>query len=115
MKRVLLSTLILIFIAVSAYAADVVAKHETATATVTTVSSYFYGVLVTPDGTNDVTITVYNGTSTSGDKITPAMTFAGDGGTQYLPLQNPIACPHGVHVVATTTGTVEYVVYYRQR
>jgi hypothetical protein len=76
----------------------------------------WFGTVVTPDGSNDVTVTMYdNASAGSGTKLAPSMTFAGDGGTQALqPPIEPVDCINGIYVTATVAGggTVEFVTYY---
>jgi hypothetical protein len=75
----------------------------------------FFGFLVTPDGTNDVTMTIYdNASAASGVKITSTMVFAGDGGSQtWQPPIEPVDCFNGVYVEVSVegAGTVEYIAY----
>lgn len=74
-----------------------------------------FGVLVQPDGTNAVTMTIYdNASAASGTKLTPTMTFAGDGGLQeWKPAIEPVDCFNGVYVEVSVAGagTVEYIAY----
>ena len=88
--------------------------EQTADATILTGEGYFKQIIVMPDGTNDVTFSIYDNTASSGKEILPTMTFAGDGGAQASP---PvwIAVNNGIRVDLTTVGTVAYVVLYRNK
>ena len=86
--------------------------EKTADATILTGVGYFRQILVMPDGTNDVTVSIYDNTASSGTKLFPTMTFSGTGGAQASP---PVWIPvnTGIRVDITTVGTVAYVVLYR--
>lgn len=88
--------------------------EKTADATVLTGGGYFKQIVVMPDGTNDVTVSVYDNTASSGTKLLPTLTFAGNGGPQASP---PIwvRVDTGIRVDITTAGTVAYTVMYRSR
>ena len=88
--------------------------EQTADATILSGVGYFKQIIVMPDGTNDVTVSIYDNTASSGTKILPTMTFAGDGGAQASP---PVwvAVNNGIRVDVTTVGTVAYAVLYRRR
>jgi hypothetical protein len=90
--------------------------EKTADALIMSGSGWFHQILVTPDGTNAVTVTVYDNTSGSGTKVIETMTFAGDGGTQATP---PIwiYCSTGIYVDVTVAGggSVAYAALYRKR
>jgi hypothetical protein len=76
----------------------------------------FYGILVQPDGTNDVSVTIYDGTDDGGRAAISTMDFDGDGGTKYLPMANPVAMKDGIFVdIGLAAGTVNYTVFYRNR
>jgi hypothetical protein len=90
--------------------------EQTATATILTGDGYFHQIIVQPDGTNDVTISIYDSTAATGTEITPTFVFDGDGGAQATP---PvwIYVNTGIYVVVSVAGagTVDYVVLYRKR
>ena len=92
------------------------ASTQTSNAAVMDNAGYLKGFLITPDGSNDVTVVFYdNASAASGTQLTPSMTFAGDGGTQGIAFPAYIQCKNGIYVDITTAGTVEYTVYYRDR
>ena len=75
----------------------------------------FFGFLVTPDGTNNVTITFYdNATAASGVKLTTTLTFAGNGGSQtWQPPIEAVDCFNGVYAAVSVAGggSVEFITY----
>ena len=88
--------------------------EKTADATILTGVGYFHQILIMPDGTNDVTVSIYDNTASSGTKLFPTMTFSGTGGAQAsAPVWIPVNT--GIRVDITTAGTVAYVVLYRGR
>ena len=94
--------------------AVITSGEKTADATILTGGGYFKQIVVMPDGSNDVTVSVYDNTASSGTKLLPTLTFAGDGGPQASP---PIwvRVDTGIRVDITTAGTVAYTVLYRSR
>jgi hypothetical protein len=90
--------------------------EKTADATILTGAGYFCQLLIMPDGTNNVTVSIYDNTASSGTEIINTMTFAGNGGAQATP---PvwIAVNTGIRVDVTVAGggTVAYTVLYRPR
>lgn len=121
MKRIIFFLVVVFCVGVvsTAYAfgpndAVISSGEKTADTTILTGGGYFKQIVVMPDGTNDVTVSVYDNTASSGTKILPTLTFAGDGGPQASP---PIwvRVDSGIRVDITTAGTVAYTVLYRSR
>ncbi len=118
-KLLILAFLLIAFISTQAYSftpkevADS-SGEQTADATILTGAGYFHQLIVMPDGTNDVTVSIYDNTASSGTEILPTMTFAGDGGAQASP---PVwvGVGTGIRVDVTTAGTVAYSVLYRSK
>ncbi len=76
-----------------------------------------YGILVATDGTNAVTIDVYDSLSGSGTKVIPTIvipTSATMRGTA-INFENPVQIRTGIYVDVTTSGTVGYTVYYNTK
>lgn len=90
--------------------------QQTADGVVMASDGRFFGITITPDGSNNVTVTVYDSASAaSGTKITPDIVVAGNGGTQeWSPPIEPVDCIEGIYVDITTDGTVKYNVYYEE-
>lgn len=87
-------------------------SNKTADSLIFTGTCFFRGFIVQPDGTNDVSLTFYDNTSATGNKIVATMTFKGTGGPQALQLPVKIQCFNGIYVDVTTAGTVEYTVFF---
>jgi len=117
MKRIVsILVVIALAMAVPALAFDPVrSSPQTADATITSGKAFFSGFLIQPDGTNDVAVVFYDNTSAAGTKILPDLTFAGDGGTKMISLDNPIECNTGIYIDVTTAGTVGYTVFFVKR
>lgn len=119
MKKVIV-VLIILLLAVTAHAFEpkdlaYSSGEQTADATILTGAGYFRQLLITPDGVNDVTVSFYDNTASSGTEFLQTMTFAGDGGTQATP---PVWIPvnTGIRIDITLgAGTVGYTVLYRSR
>ena len=114
----ILAVLLALVVSVPAIAADAVNwSTKTADAAITSGRVDFHGITVTPDGTNAVTVAIYDNTTGSGSKLAPSMTFAGNGGTQFYAPPYPKACLNGIYVDVTVAGggTVEYTVDYEKR
>lgn len=116
MKKIILTLLFLLAFIGVACADDwqLSSGEQTADAAIYSGRGFFYQILVVPDGTNDVTVSIYDNTSASGTKIRSTMTFAGDGGAKATPLAK-IRVVNGIYVDVTTDGTVAYDVLYRER
>jgi hypothetical protein len=117
MKRLIIILAVLAMTVAPAFAFDpaepaLSSGEKTADATILTGAGYFKQIIVMPDGTNDVTVSIYDNTASSGTEILPTLTFAGDGGPQASP---PVwvSANTGIRVDVTTAGTVAYVVLYR--
>jgi len=115
-KTILLTVLLFASYAHADYSFQAISSTKTADAVISDSSCFFKGMLVQPDGTNDVTITLYdNASAASGSKVIATMTFAGDGGPQALTIPVRIKCTNGIYADITTSGTVEYSIFYAGR
>lgn len=90
---------------------------QTADALIYSDECVFDGIVVMPDGTNDVTVTVYDNSTGSGSTPVPTFTFSGTGGAQALMMPCSVRMGTGIYVNVTVAGggTVEYTVYYRNQ
>lgn len=85
---------------------------KTADATILSKPGVFHQLLVQPDGTNDVTIAIHDGTDNTGTQVLPSFVFPGDGGPQATP---PIRLKMSVGIYADITlaaGTAAYTVLW---
>lgn len=86
-------------------------KHVTGNTQVFTGRCNIHGFLVSTDGTNDVTVTIYDGTDTSGDKVTPPIKIKGTDNYGGVLEMNAI-CSTGAYATVNTAGTAEVVFYF---
>jgi hypothetical protein len=88
----------------------------TATGVVMNAPGFLHGVLVGTDGTNTVTITLYdNASAGSGTKLTPAFTVLGTVGAQMIIFPS-VWCKAGIHATIAVAGggTTEIIFYCRK-
>jgi len=90
---------------------------KTSSQTAVSGAGYLYGIMVSTDGTNDVTVVSYDNTAATGTKLHPdwVVTTSASNRAQVLGFDPPVAFNNGVYVSVTTGGTVSYAVYYRAR
>jgi len=74
----------------------------------------FRGIIVNPDGTNDVTINLWDNTVVSGTtRILPQnVVFTGNGGLQVFGIAEGLPAYNGIYVEVTCAGTYQYQVTY---
>lgn len=87
---------------------------KTADALIISGRAEFHGITITGDGTNAVTVDIYNNTEGSGEKITPTLNFpqSATSKTQAYSVSPPVRCNNGIYVDITTTGTASYIIYF---
>ena len=85
---------------------------KTADALIRTGWAEFFGITITTDGTNVVTVDIHDGTTTSGAKICPTLTFPATPVTQSFGIAPGVECSNGIYVNITTAGTCSYTIYY---
>ena len=119
MKKIIIGILLAFFLSASVvWAESTRTATLTADAKVTTGRGFITGIIVMTDGTNNVTVEIYDNVTAGGEKIIPtwiiptsatnrssALSFGGDG--------EPFDT--GIYVDITTSGTVSYMVYYEKR
>lgn len=74
----------------------------------------FHGIAIATDGTNAVTVSIYDNTTNSGRLLVPtfiASTSAADR-TRSFVMSPPVRFNTGLYVDITCSGTVGYVVYF---
>jgi len=91
--------------------------EKTADATIDTGAGFFYGIEVMTDGTNPVTIDIYDNTAAGGTKLIPTWVVTTAATDRRKPLDRFPSVPYskGVYVDITTSGTVKYMVFFRER
>ena len=121
MKKLLVVLLVLLLTTGSALASGGKEKIWVNPGTVATAdqlthtgASFFHGISVATDGTNSVTFDVYDGTDNTGTKIHPSwvVTTSSVSRLQTLSIWPPVRCATGIYVDITTSGTVEFTVYF---
>ena len=77
----------------------------------------FYGILLITDGTNAVTLDIYDNTTASGIKIIPTTTVTTSAADRIrsLSFALPLHVSNGIYVNVTCSGTVTYMVYFEER
>lgn len=116
MKRALILLLVVMFMAASSvFAAK--SEEKTADASIVTGAGCFVGIAIQTDGTNSVTIAVYDNTAASGTDLIAEWVVTSSSTDRYHVLgfdTKPCVVPYytGIYVDITTSGTCKYMVYY---
>lgn len=71
-------------------------------------------IVISTDKTNDLTINVYNGSSSASNKVLPQMPIIGTDGSWGFAPPLPIYCPNGIYVGVSVSGggTMRGMIYY---
>ena len=87
---------------------------ETASALIYTGACNFHGIIVCTDGTNDITLNIYDNIAGSGTKIIPETIIptSADIRSQHIKFPTPVKCSTGLYVTVSGSGTESYMVYY---
>jgi hypothetical protein len=120
MKKIILITAVLLLLVAPVFAL-VIEDHmmtsatKTADGAVMAGSGYLFGIAVVTDGTNAVTVEIYDGTDNTGKQIFPSwvVTTSSTDRIQIVAFDPPLAVDDGVYVDITTAGTVSYNGYYQ--
>jgi len=75
----------------------------------------FAGLIVRPDGTNEVTLNVYDNTEAAGNRLLPSnITVPGYGGLWTVAVYPGVTAEVGIYVdlIVAGSGSVEYQVLY---
>ena len=117
-KKLIIILLALLFVVPVAYSAEPWCRQsveKTAAAAITTSSGIFHGLIVSTDGTNAVTVSIYdNASAASGMELIPTtvITSSSSDRVQAISISPAVRYHKGVYVDITTSGTVTYKVYY---
>lgn len=115
-KRIFFIFVLLLLAQSAAMAVDRVEYSATKTGAALIISARaeFHGITITGDGTNAVTVDIYNNTEGSGEKISPTLNFSqsATSKTQAYGVSPPVRCDKGIYIDVTTAGTVSYTVYF---
>ena len=75
--------------------------------------SSLHGVLLIPDGTNDLTLVIYdNASAASGTILFKAIVKGSDTSFQWLSPEGGIRAVNGMYADITTSGSASYIVHY---
>ena len=119
-KRLIILTILLVssfVLTAGALAREqcLVSDEQTAAAAIKASSGWFHGITVITDGTNSVTISIYdNASAASGTELIPTwiVTTSSANRAQTYSVSPPVRTKNGIYVNVTTSGTVTYMVYY---
>lgn len=117
MKKLLIGLLVLLMCGLAGAQGWVNGSgSKTASALIYTGAGSFHGIALATDGTNAVTVNVYDGLTATGPKLVPtfiATTSATDR-TKSFTMSPPVRFNVGLYVEVTPAGagTVAYVTYY---
>jgi len=123
MKKRFFKTLMLVVVlslAVNVFAAREICQptsQQTESAACVAEACYFHGIAVITDGTNVVTLDIYdNASAASGTKLIPTWVITTSSTNKYAGFDapQPIRCKNGIYVNITCSGTVKYIVYYSE-
>lgn len=91
--------------------------NKTADALIVTGEGFLYGIMVTTDATNSVTIKSYDNTSASGTKLHPdwVVTTGANERAKTLSFDPPVPYSTGLYIDITTAGTANYMTYTRNK
>ena len=118
-KKLIIILLAFLLVAPAAYSAEPwskVSAEKTAAAAITTTDGLFYGIAVITDGTNAVTVSIYdNASAASGTELIPTwvVTSSSTDRAQAFGISPGAIFYNGIYVDITTGGTVTYKVYYK--
>jgi hypothetical protein len=113
MKRILVLLTALLLFSGPSFSGEIYPEKKTFTgdALVITGSGIVGGIIGTGDGTNAVTITIRDGRDAGGAKITPSEVFTGRAFSMSL----DTTYENGLFVSASSSGALEYTVYFKSR
>lgn len=120
MKRIILSILIILATTFSqASAIEIINQTDDYTADAAVLTSWgnFYGMILATDGTNPVTINIYdNASAASGDKLIPqtVITTSSTERATAISFNPPLRFNNGIYVDITTSGAVTYKIYHNK-
>lgn len=117
MKRLFWMILIVMLAAVPVVAMEWVygSGEKTADALIKSGPGNFDGIVVVTDGTNAVTLDIYDNTAASGKKLIPTtvITTSAADRVRSIGFTNPVKFNTGIYVDITCAGTVKYIVTWK--
>jgi len=88
---------------------------KTASAIIATGRAVFYGIAMKTDSVNDITLSLYDGTTAAGTPLLPTgLTVDGTSNMTSISFSPPLGCNTGIYVdmSVAASGTGSYTVYY---
>jgi hypothetical protein len=110
-----LALVLAILLSVTVAFAGTASETKTDDASITTGYGYFLGIIVVTDGTNAVTLDIYDSTAASGRKLIPTTTIPTGTSNRFAVIgfaDGDLYYYAGIYVDVTCAGTVSYMVYY---
>lgn len=121
MKKIFIAILVCVFLSVGVLVCAGGTMNystvQTATANVLTGKGALYGILIATDGTNAVTLDIYDGTDATGRKLGPQVVITTSATNRSATIdfgESGVGFGTGIYVVATCAGTVGYTLYYEK-
>jgi len=74
--------------------------------------SIWYGITITTDGTNNVTLDAYDNTGASGTQLLPTMVVTGSSRITSIGEPEGLPVDTGIYISITCAGTYSYQVQY---
>lgn len=116
MKKLCIIIVVLLAFITQAQAANLKSVGKTADAAITSGTGWLKGIIIHTDGTNSVTLAVYDHASAaSGSKLFSTLTVTTSSANRATTISfDDRECPYfnGIYVDITTAGTVTYDVYF---
>jgi len=93
------------------YMVEAQSTKLTSSGIVTSHNCVLVGVQIGMDATNDLTLTIYNGTSNAGSEVLPTNQYDASAlGLNGVVMSYGKHCPNGIYVEITCAGAAEVVV-----
>jgi hypothetical protein len=119
MKKLFVALCLVILMAVNAFPAELTmySGEKSADALIHTGEGLFKGILVATDGTNAVTVSIYDAASATGSEIVPTLVIPTSAAyrSQAIYVPYPVKYYTGLYVDITCAGPVGFEVYYEPR
>lgn len=114
-KKIVWFVVLMIALSVPCYSAEWShgSGNKTADALIFAEEGSFHGIALVADGTNAITVSIYDNTTNSGKLLVPTFIVPGTATAGYsLSISPPVRFNNGVYVDITCSGDTNYVVYY---
>lgn len=115
MRRIVLFAALILLFSTTVYSAEWAfgSGNKQADAKIWAGDGSFYGIAVVADGTNAITVSIYDNTSATGTLIVPTFIVPATATSGYSFSVSPaVRFNNGIYVDITCSGTANYIVYY---